>query len=243
MDKKIIVINYGGLGDHLQFSTLPEAFHKQGYETYISILSSYRSKDIYDLVWAKNPYVRGMSEERPNAGHISSFRLPHDEMSMNRNWEIIFNADNQSKYPVIYYQPDNITDYNDSLVIDINAFSSINYDFSFIEQKINEIISENTFKKIYYLVPSQVNYSRIEKIINIENSIKISTKDIFEYADLIYSCKRLVCLWSGANGLSSAIKSKYNSNIEVDCFHPNTPDFGTTNRSFFWYDNVNYIKA
>ena len=51
---------HGGLGDALQFSTLPEEFGKQqGRKTYIVADAPFRNEGIYDLVWDKNPYVLG----------------------------------------------------------------------------------------------------------------------------------------------------------------------------------------
>ena len=48
--KKILYQPWGGLGDNLQFSTLPEMFSKLGYEVYISDKNAYRSVEIFDLV-------------------------------------------------------------------------------------------------------------------------------------------------------------------------------------------------
>ena len=54
---------HGGLGDSLQFSTLPEEFAKQkGRKTYIVPDAPFRNQEIYDLVWGKNPYVLGKKE-------------------------------------------------------------------------------------------------------------------------------------------------------------------------------------
>ena len=51
---------HGGLGDALQFSTLPEEFSKQqDRKTYIVADAPFRNEGIYDLVWDKNPYVLG----------------------------------------------------------------------------------------------------------------------------------------------------------------------------------------
>ena len=51
--KKIIIYQpYGGLGDNLAFSTLPELFNNKGIMCYIHINNSTRNDDeVYDLVW------------------------------------------------------------------------------------------------------------------------------------------------------------------------------------------------
>ena len=82
MKSKIININFGGLGDHLQFSTLPEEFFKKfkkKVKIYIFENSSFRNKEIYDLVWKKNPFVIGMSKLKPNSGHLEEIKFPKNK--------------------------------------------------------------------------------------------------------------------------------------------------------------------
>ena len=74
--QKRIVLNpgWGGLGDALQYSTLPEQFWKQkGQNTYLYEGYKTRNSEIYDLVWARNPYVLGQSSGRPNAGDTAPY--------------------------------------------------------------------------------------------------------------------------------------------------------------------------
>ena len=64
---------HGGLGDALQFSTLPEEFSKQqDRKTYIVEDAPFRNEGIYDLVWDKNPYVLGKKFGEWNAGDLPS---------------------------------------------------------------------------------------------------------------------------------------------------------------------------
>ena len=76
MDDVLIGAWHGGLGDSLQFSTLPEEFYKQqGRETYVADGCSFRNKEIYDLVWGCNPYVKGVKEGERNAGDIPDIQF------------------------------------------------------------------------------------------------------------------------------------------------------------------------
>lgn len=236
--KKILFVDYGGLGDHLQFSTLPESFHNNGYETYISSKSVFRSIETFDLIWGKNPYIKGFSDESPNCGHIG-LSFNGNDYSMNRNWEILFNVDSGSKYPMVYNDPIIDRSFENSVVIDLNGYSQPNiYNFEIIKNKINEIIHSNKFSNIYYILPNDINYSKNKnQHIEIENSLKLNIKSIFEYYNIICSCNRFISIWSGGSHLASAIKNKYNNNLQIDCFSDNT------NKSFYWYDNVNYIKG
>ena len=51
MNKVILYQPWGGLGDNLQFSTLPKLYSEIGYEFYISDQNVYRNPEIKKLVW------------------------------------------------------------------------------------------------------------------------------------------------------------------------------------------------
>ena len=65
MKRVIIDQEWGGLGDNLQFSTLPELLSAYGYEVYISTNNAYRNPEIKSLVWDKNPFVAGFADPDP----------------------------------------------------------------------------------------------------------------------------------------------------------------------------------
>lgn len=191
-DKKIIYVKWGGLGDHLQFSTLPECFHKNGYDTYISDMSEFRSDEIYDMVWNRNPYIKGFSSEKPNCGHVMNI-INNKENSMIRNIEITFGVDNHSIYPDIYYTPKKNIEFKNSLLIDINFFSyNVKWDFDVIIKYINNHIKNNNYDNVYFIPPNIKNYSNLDKNIKIENTIDIIPHDIYDYCDIISSIKSVI---------------------------------------------------
>ena len=60
----IIRIEYGGLGDHINYSALPEAiFRKYGVKTQISLDSAFNSPEIKNFVWGNNPYISFTSQK------------------------------------------------------------------------------------------------------------------------------------------------------------------------------------
>ena len=74
----------------------------------------------------------------------------------------------------------------------------------------------------------------------------ITTQDIFHYTDLIFSCKKFICLWSGSSVVSSTVKNMYKENLEIECFKKINddkcpPNWGTIDKSFGWYGNIDYI--
>lgn len=242
---KIILIQHGGLGDHLQFSTLPEAFHKKGYRTFISDKSSYRSMETFDLVWGMNPYVSGISKDEPNCGNITTPQLEdffRENEYLNRNWEIFFGCEdviteNNGKYGNIYYEPKYDELYENSVVIDINATANAhNYDYDKINYYLENKITD--YEKVYLIKPNIVNYSKVSNnLIKVKNSIEINIENIYQYCDIINSTSKFICLWSGSSVLSSIIKNKYNNKLEIYCFSD------TTRKWAFFYDNVNYLRG
>ena len=248
--KKILYINWGGLGDHLSFSTLPEVFHKNGFDCYISDKSVFRDMKHYDLIWKSNPYIKGVSSDEANCGHIENWGLAlnnvvefNTSLSIHKNIENLYGMNGDSDYPKIYYKPNNLKEYNDYIFLDLNAASVANYSHN-TNVILNHLESFKNEKVIYSL--SENSYGKSVIDINLLNSYgfkPIQTNGIFNYTDLIYSSKRFICLWSGGAHLSTAIKQSYKSELQIDCLKADSgvPGWGTTNKSFFWYDCVNYI--
>ena len=244
-NKKILYVEWGGLGDHLQFSTLPEISNKNGYDFYMSHLSKFRNNQTLDLVWSSNPYFKGISEEPPNCGHgYTDISGLNPEISLNRNWvdKIGFgNPDlvNGSKYPAIYYEPKLIEEFKDCLLIDLNGVhfkdNGYTYNWNLIKGHIESDIAEKKYKNIYFIEPNDVNYSNARFDFTIGKSIFI--KNIFDYADFIYSSKKFFTIWAGGSHLASAIKWKYKPELELSTFTNNT------SKCMFWYDNVDYLKG
>ena len=49
---------WGGLGDNFGFSNLPRLYKEQNIDFSLSFLKYTRSKEIRNLVWKNNPYVK-----------------------------------------------------------------------------------------------------------------------------------------------------------------------------------------
>jgi len=248
MEKKILYVNWGGLGDHLSFSTLPEIFTNLGYEFYISDKSLFRSQEIYDLVWGTNPHVIGITSENANCGHLDNWGVSdtvdfNKEFTTHKNIELIYGVNNESKYAKIYYQPNNINEFNDYIVLDLNSVSVKEYD--------NEKIKSHllTYKNEKFLVILTNDYPNLVVPDDFFSDLVvefITTKNIFHYVDLIFSCKKFMCVWSGSSILSSSIKNYYKNDLDIECFKKIIDDkcpegWGITNKSYYWYDNIKYI--
>lgn len=246
MNKKILYVNWGGLGDHLSFTTLPEAFNKQGFEFYISDKSVYRDPKFYDLIWGENPYVKGISSEEPNCGHTENWSCEkpvvfNHGFTINRNIEMLYGIDSNDNYPIIHTKPINLTEYNDYVLIDLNSVTFSSYNLITIA---NHIL-DNKNEKFLVIAPTYSKSIVSDGFFNGLDITPISTTSIFHYYNLIYSCKKIICLWSGGSVLAATIKNQYKPSLEIDCFknYNQHPHFGLSDKSHYWYDNINYISS
>lgn len=228
-DKTIVIHQgWGGLGDNLQFSTLPELYSGLGYKVYISDKNAYRNPEIYDLVWKLNPYIEGISGAEPNAGGCKGyFQRPMDFIS-----EIEYNhgLSGYRKYPVVYYKPTLIPELSNTLLYDLTSVSEnpddtqINFSFETVFNKYPDLsIKKLQFEKIGNKETSYFNHDTY------------IIKSIYDLCDVIYSCKVFVCLFSGAAVLASAIKQDASS-PEIYCFHH--PNF--INNPVYKFNNIRY---
>jgi len=229
-DGKCIVISqpWGGLGDNLQFTTLPELYSKLGYKVYISSKNAYRNPEIYDLVWKLNPFISGVSDLPPNAGECRGYRIR--TMNYMKNLELAHGlTDGCSEYPIIYYKPNLIPDLSNALIYDVTSIStnpsdeSIRASFNSVFVKYPELnIKKITFANIKNRYSGYFNHEK--HVIN----------SIFDLCDAIYSCKVFLVLHSGAAVLASAIKQD-NATPELYVFHP-----ASTHAPFYIFKNGIY---
>jgi hypothetical protein len=225
---KVIVISqpWGGLGDNLQFSTLPKLYSELGYEVYISKTNAYRNPEIYDLVWKLNPYIKGEIDKPSNAGACRSLQFITDQYITNieRSHDLLNGTE---IYPIIYYSPKKIDSLENTIIYDITSITS-SYTDEYIHKsftKIFEKYPECDRKKIHF-----------RNITNREtpdlHTDSIIVDNIFQYCDIIYSCKSFICLFSGGAVLASAIKQN-NITPDIHCIHNRHSDI-------YVFNNITY---
>ena len=116
---------WGGLGDNLQFSSLPRLYSENGVDFYLSNENAYRNPEIYEFCWGHNPYVKGIANHPPTIGACA----PGAPQGMSDNIvaasEIRHGFPAQSKYPEIYYEPNYIEELSDKVIVDLSAHSVI----------------------------------------------------------------------------------------------------------------------
>jgi len=205
MSKYVLHQPWGGLGDNLQFSTLPELYHNSGEEFYLSDQNVYRNEEIYKLVWELNPFVKGTSSEPYNIGSCKNYQRFDTNKSIVFNQEVTHGFTPLNETPKIFYKPNNIPDFNNKIFVDISATSTN----PTIPNDLAEIIQSN-FLNFEIVVPEftlkLADNHKINKNFSFNSSIKIES--IFHFCDLIHSCKYFICSFSGQSVLASALNKK-----------------------------------
>jgi len=247
MSDVILGAYHGGLGDNLQFSTLPEEFYKQhGRETYLVDGSDFRNKEIYDLVWGMNPYIKGIKEGPRNAGDLPEYTEKKRTGNWIKDWELVHGLEPVNERPKVYYEPKKFDDLAGHFLVDLSSITinhhntGYGYDLKEVErtyQNIRTRFAKNTFLSIEFN-----NYvGEINKFnVNSDGISKVSS--IFNYCDQLNSVDGIVCFYSGYMVLATAIQ-RYNPNLKILCITPPSVynSERTQKKGIFYFDFVEYI--
>ena len=252
---------HGGLGDSLQFSTLPEQFYKQqGRETFVADGCTFRNEEIYDLVWGCNPYVRGVQEGPRNAGDIPEITVtnPNGYESCITNWEYLHGLTPVSKYPKIYYEPKKLPGMEEIILVDLSSISlqhggnSNVYPPPYNPEKVKEtyktlqrMYPDKIFGKVKFLntISEETGDARTGGKVNaieVDTSVDVLCHSIFNYCDLMNSCYGIIGLYSGQSALSSAIM-EYNPELRSMTIVSRAVFNKHREQSGFIFDNIDYI--
>ena len=234
---------HGGLGDALQFSTLPEEFYKQeGRKTYIVEDAPFRNQEIYDLVWGKNPYVHGKKEGTWNAGDLAE--IPYQQLCMDgkgtgnmiSNWELFHGLKPVNTHPKIYYEPEIHDGFKDVFIVDYSS-TTIDYDQNELKRILEDTKKEYPDKR-FLSVDFVKSVSSNSYDIDYDGYVEVES--IFRYCDLIASSYGILTLSSGASHMSSAIKD-YSPDLKSICVMSKKWYNYHKERGLFFFDNVDYV--
>lgn len=223
----VITEQWGGLGDALAYSTLPESFFRNyGQDSYISNFYSPRNAEIARFVWGCNPFVAGWSSEAPNAGSVVTYKWLEGQTFI-ENVEWSHGLPPMNTRPKVYYQPKQNPFLRNKFLIDISATTLSRGPFflapEILERKISELIGGYGASNVAFV--RHENLRRIDKhslgvSIPLEHKfpsvLRLPIHSLFEYADALSSAKGLIGLHSGAVALAAAIRD-YNDEIDIEC--------------------------
>ena len=239
---------HGGLGDALQFSTLPEEFLKQqDRKTYIVADAPFRNEGIYDLVWDKNPYVLGKKFGEWNAGDLPTIPYREDGFleengtgNMIPNWEKFHGLKPTNKYPKVYYEPEKNEDVKNLFIVDFTS-TTVSDSKEDVIKCLDQLRNDYSDRKFV-----SVSFEDITPTKDLSDDIKfdgyIEVENIFRYCDLISSVYGYVSLHSGGTHLSSALK-EYSPNLKSICIL--SKEWYNEHEvldNHFLFDNIEYLK-
>jgi len=201
---------YPGLGDHLQHSTLPKLYHSLGSKVFISNKCVYRNDEIKELVWESNPYVEGFSDIEPNAG-MSCPTIQSEAVKIWKpttvsltNIELSHGFKRERPRPELHYKPKLISGLSEVTIFDASACTAYS---NYKSEKIAEIVAEKFGNDVLYIKSKKIEQKEHEDL-STKRFDLMYVKSIFEYCDVISSCKNFVSLMSGGHSLCQAIRDK-----------------------------------
>ena len=238
MDELVLSQSWGGLGDNLQLSTLPELYANIKKEVFLSSENAVRNPEIKDIVWDKNPFIKGIRTETGNIGGRLFGSIPKSawdtECNIIKKWELVhgFNTGENYPNPKIYYKPNKIKEHKNKIVADLTSVTtSQNYN----SEALKKIICKKYLKDNFYILKPKSQH--IPQPLFEHQTIEFS--NIFEYADIISSTKQFVCLYSGSMVLAAAIKDN-----NIDCYFPPHESYTLEKQKpYYYFNNVNYFET
>jgi FkbM family methyltransferase len=236
---------WGGLGDNLQFSTLPELFALSNKSFFISNQNISRNQEIEDLVWGSNPFVHGISTQEPNAGSVLP-PLDGHEPSYIKRIEQAHGLKATNKAPKLHIFPNVIKNLQGKTLIDLSAAGLGGGDEKNIRKAISKLfpeylltrlVSRFNFDKSNCMQISFVNFQP-NKNITIDGIEEIKCHSLDEYCSILYSIDNLITVHSGAHSLAVSIRDLQGAKLkDIFCLVPRNQ----YERGLFIYEDVKYV--
>jgi hypothetical protein len=201
----VIQIPFGGLGDHLVYSSLPELLWKQKrIKTFISNKSIFRSKAIRDFVWGLNPYV----EFTDDNGWFIYQPLEHKFPTLDEYLQKLFNLQGNG-CPKVYYNPHLIEQIKGKDIVDPSfgpSGKANGYYESDFHKRFVEYLKSNVGEFILIAHKYSKTKNPLEELImKTFNPNCYSVFTIEELADVLFSVGKRYLLYSGVASLSAAL--------------------------------------
>jgi len=249
----IIEQPWGGLGDNLAWSTLPELYTKKGFDVYISKNNIVRNSEIFDLVWKNNPYIKGIIDNTEGiligANQLHLFPPDSQNEYFIHRIELANNFIRTNYYPKIYYIPKYIESFKNYTIIDLTGTSQF-YDIEKYMEYINYFVPLIKNDKYIYIITFSkfsINNILFNNVYNylkskIENIEYLTIDNIFDYCDLLNNCEKVIIVNSGINSLVSAIKQD-NNKPYVLCYNVWSHFTDEQIKGYYHYKNIEYFKS
>ncbi|HUW18472.1 MAG TPA: hypothetical protein VMW16_04150 [Sedimentisphaerales bacterium] len=204
-EKRLVIqIPFGGLGDHLAYSSLPELLWKQkGIRTFVSNKSIFRSRAIREFVWEINPYIQFTNER----GWFIHNPL-EEGIVIDDYVQKLFRLKGNG-LPKTYYQPQKVEQIDGKNVVDA-SFGPTGRANGYYEAEFHErfvaFLKDNVRDFVLLTHGDSPVRNELEgKIIGVFEPAFYNVGKIEELADVLFSAENRYLLHSGAASLSAAL--------------------------------------
>ncbi|HEY5220742.1 MAG TPA: hypothetical protein VIJ29_01145 [Candidatus Paceibacterota bacterium] len=193
----IVRFEYGGLGDHLTWSSIPKlVYEKYGVKMGISKSSEFRSNNIREFVWGKNPYTYVSDEPGKSYGSSNYGGETYNEINQR-----LFGVEGELFN--LYYAPKERPEVKNKTVCDFTFASAGVQGYEKQEFWDSLVTYLRSQKGQLMLICREENdlISFVKKTLGLE---VVYYHSIEELADLIHSAENRIFLGSGARSLAAA---------------------------------------
>lgn len=229
---------WGGLGDNLAMSTLPEMYARQGVTTYLAADNASRNDEIRRLVWAHNPFVRGTLNAPQTAGSETNERhLAGITMSKPfiERIECAHGLPGRNDRPEVFRKPLHQGEFASKVVIDLGSVS-VTGGSEKLTRYVQFVLGAFQYKMEDLLQVRFRNYSA-QHGVHFSNIPLLELDSLEHYHDLLYSVRAFITVHSGAQSLAAATQRQSGCNLsKIHCYA--TPfQFNTR---IYIYEGVEY---
>jgi hypothetical protein len=228
---------WGGLGDNLAHSIIPELCHQKGIKCFLSKYNATRNPEIHELVWGANPYLekeRGESQDVSWLDMCAKYEIP-GQLNHIQVLQRVYGFDTNIEYPKIYYKPKYLNDLKNKTILDLSIHSIAgDYNPANIINILKTFdLDEDTLSITHSSVTYGTHFDTAGKF------KKIDVNTLTGYSDILLSCKRFITLYSGPSNLASTIKHHNNTTTDIHVLMPKR--YLPQNGCHYTYSNTNYI--
>jgi len=207
----IIAPHADGLGDNLLYSTLPRLYAERGTEVLVSQRPGCRNREIQNLVWEQNPYVKGFTPHIATVpdGIDSEGAMTNAIIAEAKRYkspvtavERLHGFTTSGQYPEVHYKPTLREEWASKVVCDPSSMS-----IHLTEGRFTRFIDwccswYGLHQSSIVVVKSQFSGAGTSRL---PGNARYRVSGIHEYADIILSCKMFLCIHSGGAALASAL--------------------------------------
>lgn len=240
MSDVVIYQPWGGLGDNLAHSIIPDLCKLSGRKCYLSMHNAYRNDQIYKLVWENNPNLEKERVDSKDLSWLDRCKLFENKgLSHVQVLQKCYGFDTQFEYPKIYYKPNYYQEFKNVTLIDFNSIS-VGYDKNILKEKLLKLLEEKGLKDDFVVVThTQIENNHYDLPFK---TTEMDINNLFMYSDILFSCKNVITLNSGITNLASTIKNQFkcDANIYTFTYKKYLKEHGSNG---YFYSNNNYIPV